>query len=100
MFIIINMVFFANVNLEAVASLCAVLISRASVFFFVFFFHIGSILGLKKNYLLYLNAIFLNNCTYLTFDLTMTLNQKITLGIHPYVVCNSPRNNSSLDAEH
>ena len=43
---------------------------------------------------------FLNNCTYLTFDLTVTLNQKITLGIHPYIVCNSPRNNSSLDAEH
>ena len=43
---------------------------------------------------------FLNNCTYLTFDLTVTLNRKITLGIHPYIVCNSPRNNSSLDAEH
>ena len=39
MFIIINMVFyFANVNLEAVASLCAILFSRASVFD-----HIGSI---------------------------------------------------------
>ena len=43
---------------------------------------------------------FLNNCTYLTFDLTVTLNREITLGIHPYIVCNSPRNNSSLDAEH
>ena len=33
MFIIINAVFFANVNLEAVASLCAILFSRASVLF-------------------------------------------------------------------
>ena len=39
MFIIINTVFFANVNLEAVASLCAILFSRACVFV-----HIGSIL--------------------------------------------------------
>ena len=38
MFIIINMVFFANVNLEAVASLYATLFSRAYVFV-----HIGSI---------------------------------------------------------
>ena len=38
-FIIINTVFFANVNLEAVASLCAILFSHASVFV-----HIGSIL--------------------------------------------------------
>ena len=54
----------------------------------------------EYNNLLYLNAIFLHNCTYLTFDLTMTLNKKITLGIQPYIVCNSPKNNSSLDAEH
>ena len=39
MFIIINTVFFANVNLEAAASLCAILFSRASGFV-----HIGSIL--------------------------------------------------------
>ena len=39
MFIIINMVFFANVNLEAVASLCSILFSRESGFV-----HIGSIL--------------------------------------------------------
>ena len=39
MFIIINTVFFANVNLVAVANLCAILFSRASVFV-----HIGSIL--------------------------------------------------------
>ena len=39
MFIIINTFFFANVNLEAVASLCAILFSYASVFV-----HIGSIL--------------------------------------------------------
>ena len=32
MFIIINTVFFANVNLEAVASLCAILFSRTCVF--------------------------------------------------------------------
>ena len=55
---------------------------------------------IEKNYLLCLNAIFMNNCTNLTFDLTVTLNPKITLGIHPYIVGNSPRNNSSLDAEH
>ena len=39
MFIIINTVFFANVKLEAVARLCAILFSGASVFV-----HIGSIL--------------------------------------------------------
>ena len=39
MFIIINRYYFANVNLEAVASLCAILFSRSSVFV-----HIGSIL--------------------------------------------------------
>ena len=67
----------------------------------VFFFSYWVAFCDEKNYLLYfVNAIFLNNCTYLTFDLTVTLNRKITLGIHPYIVCNSPRNNSSLDAEH
>ena len=41
MFIIINAVFFANVNLEAVASLCAVpFYSHVQVFLFI----IGSIL--------------------------------------------------------
>ena len=39
MFNIINMVFLANVNVEALASLCAILFSRARVFV-----HIGSIL--------------------------------------------------------
>ena len=39
MFIITNTVFFANVNLEAVTSLCAILFSRECVFV-----HIGSIL--------------------------------------------------------
>ena len=44
MFIIINtLFFFANVNLEAVASLCDILFSRAGVFV-----HIGSTLCLKK----------------------------------------------------
>ena len=43
MFIIINTVFFANVYLEAVASLCAILFSWARVLV-----HIGSILRLKK----------------------------------------------------
>ena len=33
MFIIINTVFLANVNLEAVASLCVILFSRACVLF-------------------------------------------------------------------
>ena len=36
MFIIINTVFFfANVNLEAMASLCAILFQRASVFVYI-----------------------------------------------------------------
>ena len=39
MFIIINTVFFANVNLEAVASLFVILFSLASVFVYI-----GSIL--------------------------------------------------------
>ena len=39
MFIIINTVFFANVNFEAVSSLCAILFSRASVIVYI-----GSIL--------------------------------------------------------
>ena len=43
MFIIINTVFFANVNLNAVASLYAILFSRASVLV-----RIGSFLLLKK----------------------------------------------------
>ena len=91
MFIIINMVFvFANVN----ASICAILFSHACVLFILVAFCD------EKNNLLYLNVIFLHNCTYLTFDLTLTLNQNINLGIHPYIFCNSPSNNSSLDAEH
>ena len=48
MLIIINTVFFANVNLEAVASLCAILFSRASVFV-----HIGSIVWLKKTFTIF-----------------------------------------------
>ena len=43
MFIIINTVFFANVNLAAVANLCAILFSRTCVFV-----NIGSILWWKK----------------------------------------------------
>ena len=39
MFVIINTVFFANANLEAAASLCAIIFSCACVFV-----HIGSIL--------------------------------------------------------
>ena len=93
MFIIINTVFF-YVNLEAFASLCDILFSCACVLFILVAFCD------EKNILLYLNIIFLHNCTYLIFDLTVTLNRKIMLGIHPYIVCNSPRNNSSLDAEH
>ena len=65
----------------------------------VFLFILVAFCDLKKLFTT-LNAIFLNNCTYLTFDLTVTLNRKITLGIHPYIVCNSPRNNYSLNAEH
>ena len=43
--------YFANVNLEAVASLYAILLSRASVLFIFVAF-------CEKNYLLYLNTIF------------------------------------------
>ena len=55
----------------------------------------------EEKKLLYLIChFFLHICTYLTFDLTVTLNQKITPGIDPYIVCNSLKNNSSLDAKH
>ena len=67
MVIIINTDFlFANVNWEAVAvaSLYYIRFSWASVFL-----HIGSICD-EKNYYM---SLFLYNCTYLTFDLTMTL---------------------------
>ena len=53
----------------------------------------------KKSCYTYI-SFFLHNCAYLTFDLTVTLNRKITLGIHPYIVCHGPKNDSSLDAEH
>ena len=88
------MVFLANVNLESVASICDIVYSLAFVYV-----HIVIIFDEEKK-LLHVYVIFLHNCTYLTFDLTVTLNRKITLGIHPYIVCNSPMNNSSLDAEH
>ena len=63
------------------------------------FVYIGSICDDEKT-LPYLYVIFMHNCTYMTFDLTVTLNRKIMLGIHLYVVCNIPRNNSSLDVGH
>ena len=54
----------------------------------------------EENTLLYLYVIYLHDCTYLIFDLTVPLNRKFTLSNHPYIVCNSPRNNSGLDVEH
>ena len=93
------MVFFQqNVNLEAVAYIDANLCSFVFVLFILLAFCDEEKKLLLHNFLIM--SFFLHNCTYLTFDLTVTLNRKITLGIHPYIVCNSPRNNSSLDAEH
>ena len=96
MSIIINTVFFAIIYLEAVASLNAILFSHACALFTLVAFCD------EKGIYYYIISKwhFLHNCTYLTFDLTLTLNQKITLGIYPCVVCNSPRNSSSLDAKH
>ena len=54
----------------------------------------------EEKKLLFLYVIFLHKCTYLTFDLTVTFNRTITLGIHPYIVCDSPGNTSNQDAEH
>ena len=85
---------FLNVNLEALVILGAILCSFA-VDFVYFCLHV---LLKKKNTVLICH--FLYNCTYLTFDLTVTLNRKITLSIHPCIGCNSPRNNSSVDAKH
>ena len=54
-----------------------------------------------KKYIYYeIILIFLTKNTKLTFDLTVTLKRKFTLGIRPYVVCSNLRNTSSLDAEH
>ena len=86
--------FSSNVNLKAVASLRAILYSFAVVPIYIFAFCD------EEKKLLYLICHFLHNCTYLNFDLTVTLNRKITLVIHPYIVCNSLRNNSSPDAGH
>ena len=36
----------------------------------------------EKEVALVVYRFFLHNCTYLTFDLIVTLNRKITLGIH------------------
>ena len=83
MFISIKMVFLANVKLAFVASIGAILYSFAFAFV-----HIVNILSRRGEVAVF--VIFLHNCTYLTFDLTVTLNQKITLFIHPYIVCNSP----------
>ena len=86
-------IFFANVNLEAVASLCDNLFSCACFLFILVAYCDEKKYNISKSF-------FLHNCTYLTFDLTVTLNPKFMLGIHPYIVCNSLRDNSSLDAEH
>ena len=82
-------VFSSSVNLEAVTILRAILYSFAVVFVYIFAFCDEE----KK-------LLYLHNCTYLIFDLTVTLNRKITLVIYFYIICNSLRNNSSLDAEH
>ena len=76
-------------------SLSVILYSFAFVLFIFFEFCYD-----KKKLLYLIYVIFQHNCTYLTFDLSVTLNRKITFVIHPYTVCNSLRNNSSLDAEH
>ena len=52
-----------------------------------------------------INTIFichvcLYNCAYFTFDLTVTINRNVTLGIYPYIVSNSPMNNYRQEAEH
>ena len=87
-----NTVFFANINhFEAVTRLCAILYRHA--FLNCSFYE-------DETNLLYLYVVILHNCTNLTFDLYVTLNRKIILAIHPYIVCNSPRNNSTMDAEH
>ena len=39
-------------------------------------------------------------CTYLTFDLAVTLIRSFRRGIHPGALCHTPKNISSMDAEH
>ena len=95
MFIIINTVCFCKCQFGGcVKPLCHSILTCMCLLFILVAF-----CDEKKNSV-YLNGIFQHNCTYLTFDHNLTLNRKITLGIHPYIVCNSPRNNSSLDAKH
>ena len=71
-----------------------------SMFIFICFCSYCEHFVTKKTSCCICMSFFLHICNYLTFDLTVTLNQKIMFGIYPYIVCNSPRNNSSLDAEH
>ena len=41
-----------------------------------------------------------SKCTYLTFDLAVTLIRILRRGFHPGTVCYTPKNISSMDAEH
>ena len=45
-------------------------------------------------------TILIRKCTYLTFDLAVTLIRSFRCGIHPGALCHSPKNISSRDAEH
>ena len=45
-------------------------------------------------------TILKRKCTYLTFDLAVTLIRSFRRGIHPGALDNTPKNISSMDAEH
>ena len=47
-----------------------------------------------------LMTIRIRKCTYLTFDLAVTLIRSFRRGIHPGALCHTPKNISSMDAEH
>ena len=42
----------------------------------------------------------MQKCTNLTFDLAVTLIRSFRRGIHPGALYYTPKNNSSMDAEH
>ena len=45
-------------------------------------------------------AILIRTCTYLTFGLAVTLIRSFRRVIHPGTLCHTPKNISSIDAEH
>ena len=45
-------------------------------------------------------TILIRKCTYLTFDLAVTLIRSFRRGIHPGALCHTPKSISSMDAEH